>query len=585
MKIQFIGLLIISSFLVVGQPAFGADLNVPEEYPTIEGALNSSVAGDLINISPGIYYEFDLTLPDGVTIAGMGDGPEDVVLNAQGQGRILLCEGLTTGIVRGITFTNGAATGMSSYDQSGGAILINNCNSDDNSIFRIINCRFINNSAEEHGGAIRCSHSSPQIINCTFDNNIALLSGGGAIDCSYDSSPSLENCFFKLNEAQWGGAISCRVGSSPTVYQCGFDRNLASGDLGFGGAIFSDLQALPTFQLCTFYGNTARYGGALASFRGARTDLESCTLVGNNSLLFGAGMLLIDSSPTINNTIFAFQDGSAIACGGNSLPQINCSDIFSNSGGNWYGPITPQAELNGNLSLDPLFCNNDPGDGFRFHLAPDSPCASQVKGCPQMGAWSANCEVTPTFVFDFDSEWANGIPRISWSIADRVESSSFVLKRSLESRPEDQKSVPFENFDLEHFVALDHQLRPTPGQNYLYKLYLVQKDLPLSLISEVRLSGAGMLNPLQIKDAWPNPFNPLTTIKFEVSQDRTVTAAVHNVRGQRIRVLAQELFPAGEHQLVWNGKDDLGRQVESGAYFIIVQSEELVSTQKVLLLK
>ncbi len=580
MKFHLIALLIISAIIMGEQPALGNDLHVPHDYSSIKEALVNSEHGDRIFIAPGIYYEIDLVVPPGVTLSGLGAEPSEVIIDAQGRGRIMLCESLdSTTIIQNMTFTNGAATGTSAYDQSGGAILINN------SILRLINCNFINNSAEAHGGAIRCSHSTPQIINCNFEGNTAPLGGGGALDCSYDSSPLLQNCFFKENEALWGGALSCRANSSPVSYQCGFDRNQAFGRLGYGGAVMADYESQPMFQKCTFYGNIARYGGALASFHGAKTNLDGCTVVGNSSAFLGGGMLCIDSFPTIDNSIFAFQDGAGIACGGTSLPMINCTDIFGNNGGDWYGTIAPQSSINGNISLDPLFCNPDPGQDFLFHLAPDSPCADQGGSCPQMGAWSSNCEITPTYIFNFESEWSQGIPRISWSLADQSSAVDFVLKRSLEGQPENQVTVPFQLLDFENFVAFDHLLQPEPGQDFLYHLYLRQRDETLSLISQVRLSGLGMLQPLHINDTWPNPFNPRTTISFEVSHDLTVTVAVRDIRGRTVRELAHQLFAAGRHELVWNGKDDRGRQVESGAYFITVQSEYLMSSQKVLLLK
>ncbi len=580
MKFQFIVFLVISAIIMTGPSTFAAEFNIPDDFNTIEEALVYADLGDQVTISPGIYYEINLVLPAGVTLTGLGAQPNEVVIDAQGQGRIIWCESLeSSSLIQNVTFANGAATGESVYDQSGGAILVNN------SRLNLVNCHFINNSAEGHGGAIRSTHSTLQISNCHFEGNTAPEGGGGALDCSYDSNSYLQNSFFLENEALWGGALSCRGDSSPVSYQCSFSGNRASGTLGYGGAVMADHDSEPFFQLCTFYGNNARYGGALASFHDSKINLEGCTVVSNSCLFLGGGLLCIDSSPNIDNSIFAFQDGMAIASGGSSLPIINCTDIFGNDGGDWFGVIEEQLQLKGNFSLDPLFCNAEPGQDLRFHLSPDSPCGPQEGTCDLMGAWSVGCDITPIYVIDFESQWDKGTPRIFWSTCHQSTNLSFVLKRSLESDPENQIQLSYQALDLENFVAFDNLLQPKTGQNFLYHLYQVNEDDTLSLIDRVRLSGSGMLQPLRLYDAWPNPFNPLTTIRFEVSKERTVIVSVHDLRGRKVRTLAQQSFSAGQHELVWDGKDGGGRQVESGAYFIMVQSGELMETHKVLLLK
>jgi len=67
--------------------------------------------------------------------------------------------------------------------------------------------------------------------------------------------------------------------------------------------------------------------------------------------------------------------------------------------------------------------------------------------------------------------------------------------------------------------------------------------------------------------AFPNPFNPQTTIAFTLDHDTRVRLTVHDVRGRVVRTLADGALTAGEHALSWNGRDDAGRVVASGVYF------------------
>lgn len=65
----------------------------------------------------------------------------------------------------------------------------------------------------------------------------------------------------------------------------------------------------------------------------------------------------------------------------------------------------------------------------------------------------------------------------------------------------------------------------------------------------------------------PNPFNPRTTIRFGVAATGPAQLAVYDVAGRRVRVLLEApALPAGRHQVVWDGRDDSGRDQASGVY-------------------
>ncbi|MBD3221966.1 T9SS type A sorting domain-containing protein [bacterium] len=84
---------------------------------------------------------------------------------------------------------------------------------------------------------------------------------------------------------------------------------------------------------------------------------------------------------------------------------------------------------------------------------------------------------------------------------------------------------------------------------------------------------------------YPNPFNPQTIIRFALPSAQDVELAVYDVRGQRIRTLVRDVVPAGRHEVVWQGRDDGGRQVASGTYFYRLTSDEGTQVRKMLLVK
>ena len=83
----------------------------------------------------------------------------------------------------------------------------------------------------------------------------------------------------------------------------------------------------------------------------------------------------------------------------------------------------------------------------------------------------------------------------------------------------------------------------------------------------------------------PNPFNPMTDIKFSLPQESQVELRVYNVRGALVRNLISGKMEAGHHTQVWMGRDDQGQTVPSGVYFYRLQLDDEVLTRRMTLLK
>jgi hypothetical protein len=83
----------------------------------------------------------------------------------------------------------------------------------------------------------------------------------------------------------------------------------------------------------------------------------------------------------------------------------------------------------------------------------------------------------------------------------------------------------------------------------------------------------------------PNPFNPTTTIRYELSRTQYAEVAVFDVAGRRVATLAARKHAAGPHALTWDGRDRRGRLLASGVYLVQVRGEYDTLTGKVVLLK
>jgi len=103
--------------------------------------------------------------------------------------------------------------------------------------------------------------------------------------------------------------------------------------------------------------------------------------------------------------------------------------------------------------------------------------------------------------------------------------------------------------------------------------------------AEVTGVGAPARRPV-LHAAAPNPFNPSTTIAFELPRRCAVRLLVFDVSGHRVRTLLDgESVAEGRHQIVWHGRDDVGRRVSSGTYFYMLAVEDHAETRRMLLVK
>ncbi len=83
--------------------------------------------------------------------------------------------------------------------------------------------------------------------------------------------------------------------------------------------------------------------------------------------------------------------------------------------------------------------------------------------------------------------------------------------------------------------------------------------------------------------AWPNPFNPRTSVVFALPAAETVTVAVYDPAGREVQTLHRGRLPAGEHRLHWNGTGAGGERSPAGVYLVRVRGEDWQRSVKVTL--
>jgi hypothetical protein len=100
-----------------------------------------------------------------------------------------------------------------------------------------------------------------------------------------------------------------------------------------------------------------------------------------------------------------------------------------------------------------------------------------------------------------------------------------------------------------------------------------------------RLSGATEPGGTSLNANVPNPFNPTTTISFELAASAQVSLRVYSVSGAFVRTLVEREMSADQHQVVWDGRDENGAPVSSGVYFYRLTAGGFSQTRKMLMIK
>jgi len=191
-----------------------------------------------------------------------------------------------------------------------------------------------------------------------------------------------------------------------------------------------------------------------------------------------------------------------------------------------------------------------------------------------------------TFPYDIQTQkFANCFPMdenrafvISWDLRDihfYVVDMSNDTHYALEQWPFIENSG---NFDDWHYYNIPAVLI---GNRFYVKypsfriLTDVRKEIDNSVLVENEMPSSFHLNP-----AYPNPFNPSTTIIFSIPETSYVKLSVYNITGQKIATLADKKMSAGYYSVVWNAYG-----MSSGTYFFTLESMGKKQTGKMLLLK
>ncbi|MBI5788619.1 MAG: right-handed parallel beta-helix repeat-containing protein [Candidatus Schekmanbacteria bacterium] len=333
--------------------ASAAVLNVPQNYKSIQTALETADDGDKILVAAGTYNER---------------------INFYGKKVIL-------------ESTNGAAATKLSGDKKGSVVTFSSREGTES----VLKGFTITDGLAETGGGIYCQEASPTIKDCIISGNSATW--GGGIYC-YRQNPQILNCTIAENKAaKDGGGILCDE-SSPVVKDCVISKNSA-GEF-FGGGIFCNRGSAPLISKCRFTDNSAQFGAAIGSQSGSFRITNS--ILANNRAAFEGGGIFCEATTfvALHVTFFsnsAKESGGAISCdkksGGTVVNSIlwgdtaqgTANEIYLKESGLQisYSAVQGGRSGEGNISAEPKFMDLFKGD---YRLKEGSPCIDKGTAAP-----------------------------------------------------------------------------------------------------------------------------------------------------------------------------------------------------------
>lgn len=405
-------------------------LRVPQDFNTIQQAINAAQSGDEIVVSPGLYRENVDFLTKNIRLRSLNFLDPNCVAQTIIDGndansciKILSGQNNSTAVA-GFRLQNG-------HGQFGGGIHVGN------SVGPILMYNYITNNTAfipqdditgGYGGGVDCRNNSyAEVVNNTITGNFAEDAGGGVhvgpgSTCLIQNNKILENR--TIGEA--GGGIYCYdkttawiigneiIGNMAETANGGgiwvwespdgiIEGNIIIGNVsiptrpggsdGRGGGI-GMMKASTLIRNNLICGNRATQGGGIwIQYQGTSKVINN-TIVGNIADLQGAGIEVAWGvySPIINNIIANNGSGGGIYVISSktmpSEPNIISNDVWNNNGGNYLGDTNDHTGTAGNISADPRFIDagywdangtpEDPNDDFwvqgDYHIHYISPC-------------------------------------------------------------------------------------------------------------------------------------------------------------------------------------------------------------------
>jgi len=347
-----------------------------------------------------------------------------------------------------------------------------------------------------------------------------------------------------------GAGIRCGRNSSPTITGNIIRDNVAMipGNVG-GGGIFCDSAASPLIIENIIFNNIATWGtffsdgGGIACDRYSEPEIIGNAIMGNRANGLGGGIICLESSALIKDNII-FKNGHVLVGGGGiACLLVSSSTIITGNTISENEVLIGSLEIGGGgvLCLDAsptitynIISDNTSNNGAGIFCKDGSnPVINYNNIYNNNGYGLKNAD--STLIIDAEYNWwgdASGPSGVGPGTGDSVS-----------------QWVDYEPW-LEGVSEIEERLF-----NAIPKDYVVYQN-------------------------FPNPFNPKTSIRFDIPELTFITIKIYDLLGNEIETLVNEEKPAGTYEITWYAEG-----LPSGVYFYRLQAGDFVETKKMVLLK
>lgn len=193
---------------------------------------------------------------------------------------------------------------------------------------------------------------------------------------------------------------------------------------------------------------------------------------------------------------------------------------------------------------------------------------------------------TPVELASFSAQVSAQAINLSWTTATESNNFGFDIERSVDAMSFSKIGFVKGNgnsLSLKKYEFADQNISAAV-ESYYYRLKQIDTDGAFDYSPTLQVA---LVKPETFKlgQNFPNPFNPETTISYELPASSQVTLTIFNMKGQVIRSLVSGQMSAGFHSVVWNGKNDLGQNAASGIYLYQLKTEGFSDIKRLTLLR
>jgi predicted outer membrane repeat protein len=560
-------------------------LATEEEPHTIylaEGIYSPSTNGEFFPVNPLDY------------VSNIGVDENTVILDAEGVSRVMTLSSKEGVIIANMTVTGGNAA-------SGGGIGLSYAS------LTLQNVTVTNNFATE-GGGINCrnnwenSGTQPKLINVKIVNNTSSSFGGGIY--IYESNPLLENVTIANNSAQDGGGIYCRYFAVPVLVNTIMWNNSPQE------IYYNDFDPYNTVTIA--YSDIAGGLEAIATNNNGTVNwLEGNIDADPQFQNPGNGIYeLLPNSPCIDAGIAYFAYAGQVIIDLEEgeyqglAPDMGAYEYYDITGVQ-YGDINNDGGIDSYdaaqllmyiVGLDPLPEDPAPWENWRQERAD-----VDLNGSLQALDAAYILQYAVGMITEFPVLNRSEISQISVNLSHDAEYLYFGSEQNINSLhykilnyqnvkagiPEvlTANCIYYQNNEqlaLAAAAGVSGSIIRIPYELIENAECSIQLEIEVNgCVEQLNYSFSGQVPVVtQINAIFPNPFNPETTIQYQLEEAGSVKLEAFNIKGQKVAVLLNEEQEVGEHAFTWDASG-----MNSGVYFIRLSCADYQKTHKVVLLK